>query len=181
MPRLFTAESLDHLRAVVVGQLPKVGAGVAVLVGFWLLAVLARNVIDRVGRARRVEPPLVRLMAKTAYLSLLTVGMIEGLGTAGVEVSAMIAGLGLTGFALGFALKDIISNLLAGVLVILYKTFREGDRIKVAGFEGKVRAIDLRYTLLDTEAETVFLPNQLLFNNAVVVVNGGRAVTDVPV
>ena len=63
----------------------------------------------------------------------------------------------------------------------LYKTFREGDRIKVAGFEGKVRAIDLRYTLLDTETETVFLPNQLLFNNAVVVVNGARAVTDVPV
>lgn len=170
MPQLLTPEALDRLRGQIVEFLPSLAGGTAILVGFWLLAVIARAIIDRVSTSRSVEPPIVRLMAKSAYLGLLTLGIMTALGTMGVDVSAMVAGLGLTGFALGFALKDIISNLLAGVLVILHHTFGEGDQIKVSGFEGKVVRIDLRYTLLDTGSDVVFLPNQMLFNNPVVVV-----------
>jgi small-conductance mechanosensitive channel len=170
MPTLFTTDSIDALRRNVVAALPNIAGGVAVIVVFWLLAVFVRAIVSRVSKSKRIEPALVRLMAKVAYIGLIVTGLIMGLGTMGVNVSALVASLGLTGFALGFALKDIISNLLAGVLVILYHTFDEGDRIKVAGFEGKVQRIDLRYTLLDTGSEVVFLPNQLLFNNPVVVV-----------
>ena len=149
--------------------LPGIIGGVVVIALFWLLAVAARWVVRGIGRNRKIDPTLVRLMGKAAYLGLLTCGIISGLGTMGINVGAMVAGLGLTGFALGFALKDIVSNLLAGVLVILYSTFDEGDKIRVSGFEGKVVRIDLRYTLLDTGPDIVFLPNQMLFNNAVVV------------
>ena len=170
MPTLFTADSIDALRRNIVAALPNIAGGISVIVGFWLLAVVTHWMVRRVSIGRRVEPALIRLMTKVAYIGLIITGLIMGLGTMGVNVSALVAGLGLTGFAVGFALKDIISNLLAGVLVILYQTFGEGDRIKVSGFEGKVLRIDLRYTLLDTGSEVVFLPNQLLFNNPVVVV-----------
>jgi small-conductance mechanosensitive channel len=83
-------------------------------------------------------------------------------------VSALVAGLGLTGFALGFALRDVISNTLAGVLVLLYKPFRRGDRISVAGSEGVVSQIDLRYTTLVVDEETrVLVPNSTLFTNSI--------------
>ncbi|MBA3311955.1 MAG: mechanosensitive ion channel [Planctomycetaceae bacterium] len=170
MPKLYTADSIEVLRLKIMESLPTIAGGIAVIIGFWLLAILARSIVSRVSTSKRIEPALVRLMAKAAYIGLIVTGLIMGLGTMGVNVSALVAGLGLTGFALGFALKDIISNLLAGVLVILYQTFGEGDRIKVSGFEGKVQRIDLRYTLLDTGTDVVFLPNQLLFNNPVVVV-----------
>lgn len=170
MLRLFTPEALVRLRDQVVGYLPILAGGIAIFVVFWLLAVVFRSVVNRVGVSRGIEPPLVRLLSKAIYVGLIVFGAMTALGTMGINISAMVAGLGLTGFALGFALKDIISNLLAGVLVILYHTFGEGDKIKVSGFEGKVVRIDLRYTLLNTGSDVVFLPNQLLFNNPVVVV-----------
>ena len=58
-------------------------------------------------------------------------------GTVGVDVSALVAGLGLAGFAIGFALRDAVSNTLAGVLVLMYQPFRVGDDIKT----GKEREI----------------------------------------
>src|SRR5690606_892742 len=117
MPTLFTAESLDHLRATVSAGLPQIFGGLLVFVAFWIAAIAVRAVVRRLATNRQVQPALVRLMAKAAWLALLTFGAINALGTMGVDVAALVAGLGLTGFALGFALKDIISNLLAGVLV----------------------------------------------------------------
>ncbi len=80
------------------------------------------------------------ILARTAKLALLCIGVISALGTLGVDVTAMVTGLGLTGFAVGFALKDIISNSLAGILILIYKPFQRHDRIMVTfcadGFGG---------------------------------------------
>ncbi|MFA7098279.1 MAG: mechanosensitive ion channel domain-containing protein, partial [Gammaproteobacteria bacterium] len=99
--------------------------------------------------------------------TLIAVGAITALGTLGVNVAAMVAGLGLTGFALGFALKDMLSNLLAGVLILAYRPFRRGDRIAVAGFEGTVIGIDLRYTILQGEQRQFLIPNSVLLTNSI--------------
>ncbi len=94
----------------------------------------------------------------------------------GVDVSALVAGLGLTGFALGFALRDAVSNLLAGILIILYQPFRPGDRIEVAGSAGTVVGVNLRYTVLDAGDRRILVPNSTLFSNSVTVEEpgGGR-------
>lgn len=81
-----------------------------------------------------------------------------------VNVGALVAGLGLTGFALGFALKDVLSNLLAGVLILLYRPFQRGHRVSVTGFEGIVAEINLRYTTLDSGGKKILIPNSLLLN-----------------
>ena len=69
------------------------------------------------------------LLARAAKIALITLGAVTALGNLGVDVSAIVVGLGLTGFALGFALRDTISNLLAGVLILLYSPFEIGNRI----------------------------------------------------
>ena len=91
------------------------------------------------------------------------------MGTLGVNIGAMVAGLGLTGFALGLALRDILSNVVSGVLVLLYRPFKRDDRITVSGFEGTVVSVDLRYTILKTENGKVLIPNATLFTQNVLV------------
>ena len=89
----------------------------------------------------------------------------------GVDVSALVAGLGLTGFALGFALKDTIANLVAGILILVYQPFDLADYIVISGKEGKVISIDLRYTILEYQEKKILIPNSLIFANTVTVLN----------
>ena len=128
--------------------------------------------IVRLPKLEARAPELTHLLARFVKLCLLLFGVVTALGTLGIEVSALVAGLGLTGFALGFALKDIISNVLSGVLIIFFRPFKQGDRISVfsnLAFEGAVVEINLRYTVLDAGEKTVFIPNSVLFTNVVTV------------
>ncbi|GBD32148.1 MAG: mechanosensitive ion channel protein MscS [Gemmatimonadales bacterium] len=144
--------------------------GVALFVPFlaagWVAAALFRQAARRVEEERQ---SMLKLAGSASKLAFWTVGAITAMGTAGVNVSALVAGLGLTGFALGFALRDALSNLLAGVLILAYRPFKPGDRISVAGFEGQVSEIDLRYTTLQSETARILIPNSTLFTNTVVV------------
>ena len=85
------------------------------------------------------------------------------------HISALVAGLGLTGFALGFAFKDILGNVLAGMLILIYRPFSLKDYITVSGLEGTVVNIDLRYTTLHTEGKTILIPNSVLFIESIVI------------
>lgn len=156
--------------------LPKVGAGLLVIIAFLLVARAVRATFGRV--ARRVgsdQIDMVNLAGITAFYALITFGVISGLGTMGVDVGALVAGLGLAGFALGFALRDAVSNLLAGVLVLTYRPFRRGDHIIVDKYEGIVTGIDLRYTTLDGDGKRYLIPNQTLFTNPITVVRAEAA------
>jgi small conductance mechanosensitive channel len=156
------------LWAQVVLTVPRLGAALAVFIGFWLAARIVRRLIGRFGeRADPERRDALHLLGQAISATLLVVGAISALGTAGINVTAMVAGLGLTGFALGFALKDALSNLLAGVLILIYRPFKRGDRIAVAGFEGTVIGIDLRYTRLQGKDRQVLIPNSVLFTNSI--------------
>ena len=100
------------------------------------------------------------------------IGLITTLGTLGIDVSGIVASLGLTGFAVSFALKDSISNLLSGMLILIYRPFKVGASIKVKTFEGQVTAIDLRYTKLERDGEKILVPNSLLFTNPISIQSG---------
>jgi small-conductance mechanosensitive channel len=89
----------------------------------------------------------------------------------GVNVTALVASLGLSGFALGFAARDMLSNLLGGMLILFYHPFRRGDRISVAGSEGIVRQINLRYTLLDCGDRQILIPNSILLNTQIILMD----------
>ncbi|MCP4812486.1 MAG: mechanosensitive ion channel, partial [Planctomycetaceae bacterium] len=65
--------------------------------------------------------------------------------------------------------KDIISNVLSGILIIIYKPFQVGDQIKIKAYDGNVVSIDLRYTVLNREGKLLYIPNSLLFTDAIIV------------
>lgn len=148
---------------------PKLVSSLLILFGFWIISLIARRIIRRLGKRSHLDPDIINLIRQVATAALFILGITVALGTMGVDVSAIVAGLGLTGFALGFALKDVLSNLLSGVLVLIYRPIVRGDWITVSGLEGTVITIDLRYTTLETAENRVLLPNSTLFTNPITV------------
>ena len=148
---------------------PRIIGVVVIFVVFFILAKVIKRTITRAAERLNFDGNLTSLLARTSSIALMIFGFVTALGTLGVNVSALVAGLGLTGFALGFAMKDTISNLLSGVLILLYRPFEVGNRIKISGYEGIVISIDLRYTELDSEENKVLIPNSKLFTDPITV------------
>ena len=134
----------------------------------WILARIIYHILLGVGRKVHEEKSQVlRLAAATSKVATMFIGCITALGTIGVNVTALVAGLGLSGFALGFALKDALSNFLAGALILIYRPFGKGDKISVSGGEGEVVEVNFRYTVLLDSGNTYLIPNSTLFTNLI--------------
>jgi len=161
---------------------PKLLGSILIFAAFYLTSKVVKKIIRRAGERFNFADSITSLIIRTSNVTLIIFGLITALGTIGVNVSALAAGIGLTGFALGFALKDTIANLLSGVLILLYRPFETGDHIKIAGYEGRVISIDLRYTKLDSEERKILIPNSKLFTDPITVVrsnaNGADEVED---
>jgi small conductance mechanosensitive channel len=95
-------------------------------------------------------------------------GLILALEQAGQDVSALIAGLGIVGFTIGFALQDVSSNLVAGLLLLYQQPFDLEDAIEVAGYSGTVKDIKLRATeMLTFDGRLVLIPNKDVYTNTI--------------
>lgn len=151
--------------------LPRLAGVVVTILIFFIVSKVAKSAIITMSRRLKLDSHLSSFLARISSIIILILGIVTALGTLGINVSALVAGLGLTGFALGFALKDTISNLLSGVLILLYQPFKIGDSIKIAGYKGEVVRIDLRYTELSSEANKILIPNSKLFTDPITVLN----------
>ena len=148
---------------------PKAGVAVAVFLIFWVLSKISYKAIIKIGTRTQLNVHIASLLARSAKIALFVFGVVTALGTLGINVSALVAGLGLTGFALAFALKDTVSNLVAGVLILIYHPFEINDRIKISSYEGNVVSVDLRYTVLESEGKKVLIPNSKLFTDPITI------------
>ncbi|GAB1073620.1 MAG: mechanosensitive ion channel [Shewanella algae] len=112
-----------------------------------------------------------RLISNSQRVVLIFIGAVLALSKLGFDVGALVAGLGLTGFALGFALKDAISNLIAGIMIVLYKPIKLGNKIDITGSKGTVVDLNLRYITIKDEGVTHLVPNSLFLNNKVSIID----------
>ncbi len=140
-----------------------------IMTGFVFAGHLSRNAFARLIVRDEVRSGIWTLLDHAAYAGILGFGIVCALGTAGFDMVPIVAGLGLTGFALGFALKDALSNAVAGVMILLHRPFVPGDNIAVAGFEGKVAGVDLRHTILEADGKRHLVPNATVLNSPVTV------------
>lgn len=174
--------AMDHLNGVwsrffnslyrqAIAVWPQVLTGIFIIAVFWLAAITVKCIIKRMARRMKKRQEVYRLLAKCAKAAILIVGIITALGTMGIDVTALVTGLGLTGFAVGLALKDPISNAIAGFMVLFYEPFKAGDYIVFSGVEGTVQAVQLRYTILRGEAKRYLIPNSTLLTNVITVNN----------
>lgn len=137
----------------------------AVLIGVGLaFAPLVKRRLRRHGRPSRtsVFTALYRVL-----VVLIGVLLSITLAFPSVRVVDVLASLGVISVAVGFAFKDVLENLLAGVLLLVRDPFKSGDQIRVAGYEGTVEGITVRETLLRThDGERVLIPNAQVYTGA---------------
>jgi small conductance mechanosensitive channel len=166
--------ALSELLEQTVLYSPRLVSGLLIFFLFWLTAHFSHKIVLKITHNSRINPVIIELATTTTKFTLLAFGAVTALGTLGINVSALVASLGLTGFALGFALRDALSNLLAGVLILIYSTYKLNDKIAVSGFEGIVTKINLRYTILQTEDAAILLPNSTMFSNPIKILQMGN-------
>lgn len=157
-----------EIAPVLLAWLPHLTMAVFIVALFWAIAATARFLLLKYTRHPVSRCYLLQLIAKGVYVTLLVIGFITASGSLGINITAMVTSLGLAGFALSFALKDALSNAIAGLMLLLYQPFKIGDTISVSTLKkGKVVAINLRYTQLATEEHTYLVPNVTLINNTI--------------
>jgi small-conductance mechanosensitive channel len=138
------------------------------------LARLVRRAVEAGLRRTSTEAYVHLLVGKLAYFGTMLLGVVVALSIGGVDLGWVVGSLGLVTVALGFALQDILSNFVAGIVLLLEHPFTEGDHIAIPEAEGEVEEIRVRATRLRApDGELVIVPNKLLFTQ--VLTNGSAA------
>ncbi|MGJ8562302.1 MAG: mechanosensitive ion channel family protein [Alphaproteobacteria bacterium] len=153
---------------------PNIVVALVVFLIFFLLAVLAKRLV-RGTLKRRNRSNLGEVLG--GFLKVATI-IFGGLIAATIVVPTLnpgdlIAGLGVSSVAIGFAFKDILQNWLAGLLILLRQPFEIGDQIEVNDYVGTVQHIETRATILRTfDGQRAVIPNSDIYTNAVLVKTG---------
>ena len=125
------------------------------------------------------DTDLVHLISRGATVGLVALAATSALGTLGVDIQPLIAGISVSGFAAGFAFKEIATNFISGTLLVLNKGFVKGQYLKVMSdkmvLEGIVTSIDARYVVLLTkDGNKLMIPSAIVYSSAILV--GGNDV-----
>lgn len=108
---------------------------------------------------------VVSIVEKTSWAFVVVIA----LGKLGVDVGPLIAGLGVTGFVLGFAFQESLGSLAAGLMIAIARPFKVGDYVAVAGFEGTVCALDMMAIVLATgDNRKITIPNKQAWGSPIV-------------
>lgn len=144
-----------------------VAIGIAV-VGVWLARWLAR-LLDRLMLRFAVDDIMRNFLRNLAYAIALVIVFIAALDFAGVPTTSLLAVLGAAGLAIGLALKDSLSNIASGVMLIALRPFRAGDSVQIAGLEGVVESVRIFQTRMHTtDNREIILPNSQITTAAII-------------
>ncbi|MDX5337470.1 MAG: mechanosensitive ion channel family protein [Cyclobacteriaceae bacterium] len=148
-----------------------IGISLGILLAFYFLANFLQRLLKTKLLIRMDDPLLANFLSVIFRLLVFLVGMMvvfRVVGLTGV-VSGLLAGAGITAFVIGFALKDIGENFLAGILLAFKRPFRVGDLVDIQGIRGRVLTLNLRDTQIKTpDGKDVFIPNAQIIKNPLV-------------
>ncbi|WP_457755702.1 mechanosensitive ion channel family protein [Thermodesulfatator indicus] len=143
------------------------GAIVILIVGIWLSKRIA-NICEKLLKKREVDVTLSRFLRGLIYYALVILVLIAAAGQLGINTMSFLTVLGALGLAVGLALKDSLSNIAAGVMLLIFRPFRVGDAVTVAGVTGGVQLIGLFNTILHTpDNQKIIVPNAKILGDII--------------
>lgn len=159
--------NLAELINAFIGKIPQWIAAFVILVVFFGLSRIAKSAVEgkMASKLDEEHQDLLVLSGRITYVGTLTLGIIIALKVAGVDLTALLAA---GAFGIGFALRDLIMNFLAGVMILINRQFTIGDFIKVGSATGKIVEIQSRVTILKSvDGTKIIVPNSEFFTNAI--------------
>ncbi|MBK7404586.1 MAG: mechanosensitive ion channel [Phycisphaerales bacterium] len=141
---------------------------ILLIVAMFLVARWARRLVTGTASRARVEVTLARFFGNLARWAILILGGITILQTFGIQATSFAAVLAAVGFAIGMALSGTLSNVAAGVMLLIFRPFRVGDVVNAAGVLGVVDEIELFTTTFDTfDKRRIIVPNGKIFGDTI--------------
>jgi len=141
-----------------------------ILIATRIIARRTQRLVQRLAARTQAPPGIVDLLGRLARFGIVALGALLVLDRLGWSQAALsfLAGLGIVGIAIGFALQDIVKQLAAGVLLLMLRPFNIGDYVKIGLFEGHVTQVQLRATVLKTaHGDEVLIPNADVYTTAI--------------
>ena len=160
--------SFQDLLVSALQWLPRLAGAIVLFIVFFVLARFTRWAMKSIVARTHFDGNLRQLLRAFAFYGTWTIGGIAMLSTLGLDGGSIATTLGISGFVLGFAFKDILSHFFAGLMLLLGRQFHIGDQIVVKDYEGTVERIELRALYLRTyDNRLVIIPNGDVFTSAV--------------
>jgi small conductance mechanosensitive channel len=144
--------------------------GVVILVGGWIVAGWVSRAVGRLlMRSEKIDPTVRTFTASFVRYSILIVTILAVLARIGVQTASLVALLGAAGLAVGLALQGTLSDVAAGVILLVVRPFRVGDVVQLAGLEGTVRSVALFTTEIATpDNRKVIIPNSKVWGQPII-------------
>ncbi len=160
--------AVARLLEAIADLIPSLLAAALVITLFGLLAAGVRRVL-RTKIPLIHEPITQSFIRQISYYAIWVVGILVALDAMGFNPQTLVTGLGLTSVALGLALRDLLSNVVSGVMIQAFRSFELEDQIQIGSVEGSVERIELRATHIRTyDGRLVLVPNKDVLTSVVV-------------
>ena len=138
------------------------------IIGKFIVGLL-RKVVDRIMQRNGVDDMLRKFLSNMIFALLMTFVIIAAIGSLGIQTASLIAVIGAAGLAIGLALQGSLSNFAAGVLMIIFRPYRIGDLVNVAGTDGFVEEVEVFTTVLRTPDKIkIIIPNGQIMNDQII-------------
>lgn len=129
------------------------------VVGKWIAKRITK-ILSKLMERAEMDPTLINFLGNIVYAFLLAAVILAALDKLGVPVTSALAVLGAAGLAVGLALKDSLGNFAAGVMLVLFRPFKQGDFVEAGGVSGTVKEVRIFSTILTTpDNKEVIIPN----------------------
>ncbi|MET0313320.1 MAG: mechanosensitive ion channel domain-containing protein [Hansschlegelia sp.] len=143
------------------------GAIIIAIAGFWIAGVAERGAHRLLLASKHMDVTVASFLSSLVRYAVLAIALVAMLQVVGIQATSLIAVLGAASLAIGLALQGTLSNMAAGVMLLLFRPFRIGDRVEVAGKNGEVRDLTLFFTELSTADNVqMLIPNGSVWGNA---------------
>ena len=139
------------------------------VVGVLLIRLLSAALEKLISRSKRLDGMISRFVVSVVSKFAWAMLIIMVLKQVGIDVTPLVAGLGVTGFIVGFACQESLANLAAGVMIALNHPFKVGDWIQAGGQEGSVKELNVMATIIATgDNKQIVLPNKVVWGSPIV-------------
>lgn len=140
------------------------------LLGFYYLSKITGKIVRKgLNKANvRVSLLMEEMLVSMAARLVFFMGILIALGQMGVSLAPVLAGLGVAGFIIGFALQDTLGNFASGMMILIYRPFDVGDMIETGSVKGNVRSMNLvSTTILTIDHQTLVIPNNKIWGDVI--------------
>ena len=150
---------------------------VLILLLFAMLANVAKRIVSRALGSSRLHASklLQNLLVSFVGKAIFLIGILIALAQLGIKIGPVLAGLGIVGFIIGFALQETLSNFASGIMILVYRPFDVGDSIETGGISGKVKQMNLVSTTVTTfDNQRLIIPNRKIWGDVIRNVNAEK-------